>query len=51
MIDYKSIGDSKVTKRQKRRGRKPRLADRAAWGLIYISVTYIVAHLIHWGIK
>lgn len=51
MIDYKSIGDSKVTKRQKRRGRKPRLADRAAWGLIYISVTYVIGHMIIWGIK
>lgn len=51
MIDYKNLGDSQITKRQKRRGRKPYRADRFAWLLIVISVTYVGIHLIHWGIK
>ena len=51
MVDYKNLGDSQITKRQKRRGRKPYRADRFAWLLIGISVVYVIGHIIIWGGK
>lgn len=51
MRDLKNIGDSRITKRQKRRGRKPSRYDLFAWLLIGISVVYVIGHIIIWGEK
>ena len=51
MRDLKNIGDSRITKRQKRRGRKPSRSDLFAWLLIGISVVYVIGHIIIWGGK
>lgn len=51
MQDFKHLGDSDVTIRQRQREQKPSLADRLTWGLIIISMVYFIGNAIIWGLK